>query len=61
MIQRPVYNDDIINVRLYSDGFSDNYVADIKAVEHNGFEKEISPSSTIDSDIQRTLAPTSVQ
>lgn len=55
LIQRPVYNDDIINVRLYSDGFSDNYVADIKAVEHNGFEKEISPSSTIDSDIQKNL------
>ena len=55
LIQRPVYNDDIINIRLYSDGFSDNYVADIKAVEHNGFEKEISPSSTIDSDIQKNL------
>ena len=55
LVQRPVYNDDIINVRLYSDNFSSNYVADIKAVEHNGFTKEISPSLTIDADIQKNL------
>ena len=55
LVQRPVYNDDIINVRLYSDNFSSNYVADIKAVEHNGFTNEISPSLTIDADIQKNL------
>lgn len=55
LVQRPVYNDDIINVRLYTDNFSNNYVSDIKAVEHNGFEKEITPSITIDADIQKNL------
>ena len=55
LVQRPVYSDDIINVRLYTDDFSSNYVEAIKAVEHNGFEKEISPSPTIDADIQKNL------
>ncbi len=55
LVQRPVYKDDIINVRLYTDNFSKNYTEDIKAVEHNGFVKEISSSSTIDSDIQKNL------
>lgn len=55
LVQRPVYSDDIINVRLYVDEFTKNYVQDIKAVEHNGFVKEISPSSTIDADIQKNL------
>lgn len=56
LVQRPVYSDDIINVRLYSDNFSKNYTEDIKAVEHNGFKKEISSGLSIDTDIQRNLS-----
>ena len=55
LLQAPVYNDDVINVRLYSDKFSSNYTADIKAIEHNGFVNEVSPSITIDSEIQKNL------
>lgn len=56
LLQAPVYNDDIINVRLYTDKFSGNYSADIKAIEYNGFENEVSPSLTIDGEIQKNLA-----
>ena len=55
LLQAPVYNDDVINVRLYSDKFSDIYSADIKALEHNGFKKDVSPSLSIDGDIQKKL------
>ena len=55
LLQAPVYNDDIINVRLYTDKFSGNYSADIKAIEYNGFENEVSPSLTIDGEIQKNL------
>ncbi len=55
LLQAPVYNDDVINVRLYTDKFSETYTADIKALEHNGFENEVSPSLTIDGEIQKKL------
>lgn len=55
LVQRPVYNDDIINVRLYTSEFSNDYVEDIKAIEHNGFTKETSPELTIDGAIQQNL------
>lgn len=55
LLQAPVYNDDVINVRLYTDKFSSTYSADIKALEHNGFENEVSPSLTIDGEIQKKL------
>ena len=55
LVQRPIYNDDIINIRLYSSAFSNDYVEDIKALEHNGFTKEVSPELTIDGSIQQNL------
>lgn len=55
LVQRPVYNDDVINVRLYLDEFSSNYVEDVKALEHNGFTNEVNPDLTIDGAIQKNL------
>lgn len=55
LMQAPVYKDDVINVRLYSDKFSGNYTADIKALEHNGFTNEVTPSLTVDTEIQKNL------
>ena len=55
LVQEPVRNEDIINVRLYTDKFSGTYTADIKAIEHNGFTTEVNASDVIDTDIQKNL------
>ena len=55
MVQRPVLNDDVINVRLYSDIFADDYSDDIEITAADELVMGISPSITIDSDIQNKL------
>lgn len=55
LVQRPVADNEIINVRLYTDNFSDNYEEDILITSERGFENESSYAVTIDSDIQNKL------
>lgn len=55
MVQRPVLRDDIINVRLYSDKFRNNYNEDIKITAGGDFTTGITPSISIDADIQNQL------
>lgn len=55
MVQRPVRNSDIINVRLYSDKFADSYNDDIKITATNSFDAAISPAITVDTEIQNRL------
>ena len=55
LVQRPVGTNDIINVRLYSDKFQENYSSDIAITAERGFETGITSSLTIDSDIQNRL------
>ena len=55
MVQRPVQNNDVINVRLYTDNFSEIYSDDIKVNAGASFENSITPSVTIDTDIQGKL------
>ena len=55
LVQRAVGNNDIINVRLYSDRFQSNYSEDIVLNAERGFESGISSAMTIDGDIQTKL------
>lgn len=55
MVQRPVLKSDVINVRLYNDKFSDNYSEDIKITAGDEMVLGITPSLTIDEDIQNKL------
>lgn len=55
LVQRPVSNSDIVNVRLYSDNFSENYSDDLSVTAERGFENELTSSLTIDSEIQNRL------
>ena len=55
LVQRPIGDNDVINVRLYSDRFQANYDADIVLTAERGFETGISSSMTIDADIQNKL------
>ena len=55
MVQRPVQNNDVINVRLYTDEFSEIYSNDIKVTAGASFETGISAATTIDTDIQGKL------
>ena len=55
LVQKPVGKRDIINVRLYSDDFADNYSDDIVITAERGFEEGISAAQTIDSDIQNRI------
>lgn len=55
MVQRAVAGKDVINVRLYTENFTSTYNDDIKVIASNGFDVEVSPSLTIDSDIQNKL------
>lgn len=55
LVQRPVQNDDIINVRLYSDKFRGDYNEDIKITAGDDFTTGITSSISIDSDIQNNL------
>ena len=55
LVQRPVGDKEVINVRLYSDKFKKNYDEDIIITSERGFENETTSSITIDSDIQNKL------
>ena len=55
LVQRPVGNNDIINVRLYSDKFQENYSGDITITAERGLEMGTTGSITVDSEIQNNL------
>ena len=55
MIQRPVQNENVINVRLYSDKFKGSYNDDIKITSGSEFTTGITSSISIDTDIQSNL------
>ena len=55
LVQRPVGNSDIINVRLYSDDFAENYDNDLLITADKSFMNGISTSLTIDEEIQNKL------
>ena len=55
LVQKPVGKKDIINVRLYSDKFQDNYDDDIVITAERGFGESITTAQTIDSDIQNKI------
>lgn len=55
LAQRPVGDRDVINIRLYSDKFKNNYEEDIVITSERGFERETTSAITIDSDIQNIL------
>ena len=55
LVQRPVSDNEVINVRLYTDNFKKNYDEDIVITSERGFENEITTAITIDSDIQNKL------
>ena len=55
LVQKPVGKKDIINVRLYSDKFEENYSKDIVITAERGFNEGISSAQTIDSDIQNKI------
>ncbi len=54
-VQKPVGNRDVINVRLYSDKFQENYSQDVLITSEREFEEGVSAALTIDSDIQNKL------
>ena len=55
LVQRPVGNKDVVNVRLYSDKFSDNYSDDIIVTAERSLESENSSAISIDTEIQNQL------
>ena len=55
LVQRPVSDNEVINVRLYTDKFKENYDEDIVITSERGFENEVTTAVTIDSDIQNKL------
>ena len=55
LVQKPVGKRDIINVRLHSDDFQENYSDDIVVTAERGFDEDITTAITIESDIQNQL------
>ena len=55
LVQRPIGQRDVVNVRLYSDKFSENYSDDIIVTAERSLDSDQSYSLTIDSDIQNKL------
>ena len=55
LVQRPVGDREVINVRLYSDSFKKNYDDEIVITSERGFKNEVTGAVTIDSDIQNKL------
>ena len=55
LVQKPVGKRDIINIRLYSDKFQENYNSDIVITSESGFGESISTAQTIESDIQNKI------
>ncbi len=55
LVQRPIGNSDIINVRLYSDKFQDNYSDDMLVTADKDYRPGTTTAFTIDEDIQNKL------
>ena len=55
LLQRPITNKDVINVRLYSDKFADSYEKSISLTASRDFETDITSALTIDAEIQNKL------
>ena len=55
LVQKPVGKRDIINIRLYSDKFEENYSSDIVITSERGFEEGISTAQTSETDIQNEI------
>ena len=55
LVQRPIGDNEVINVRLYSDKFKKDYDEDIVITAERGFKNETTTAFTIDSDIQNKL------
>ena len=55
LVQRPIGDREILNVRLYPDNFKKNYDEDVVITSERGFKDIDSKSITIDSDIQKLL------
>lgn len=55
LVQKPVGKKDIINVRLYSDKFEENYSDDIVITAERGFGESVSTALTVESDIQNKI------
>ncbi len=55
LTQRPVLNNDVINVRLYTDKFSSVYNDEIKASVSSDLQPEMSSAITIDAEIQNKM------
>ena len=55
LVQKPVGKRDIINIRLYSDKFEENYSSDIVITSERGFEEGVSTAQTIETDIQNKI------
>lgn len=55
LVQRPIGNSDIINVRLYSDKFQDNYSDDMLVTADKNYKPGTTTAFTIDEDIQNKL------
>lgn len=55
LVQRPVLDKEVVNVRLYSSVFEENFDEEIVITAERGFKNEASSSIVIDSDIQNKL------
>ena len=55
LVQRPIGDNEVINVRLYSDNFKKDYEEDVVITAERGFKNETTTAFTIDSDIQNKL------
>ncbi len=55
LVQKAVGDADVVNVRLYAEGFEKNYSEDILLTAERGFRDEDSWALTVDADIQNRL------
>lgn len=55
LVQKPIGNKDIVNVRLYSDKFANNYSEEILITSERSFEEGVSSALSVESDIQNKL------
>ena len=55
LVQKPVGKKDIINVRLYSSKFEENYSEDIVITSERGFGESITTALSVESDIQNKI------
>ncbi len=55
IVQRAISDKDVINVRLYTDKFSSAYDDDVVVTAKNGFDMDVTPSLTVDAELQNKL------